>query len=72
MRQLLMGAVLIGAALLVTFAVASLLQGWALASRSAGAEPFAVEKITPDTAITRAVRTEPGHSVVPVSRPFDM
>ena len=71
MRQLLMGVVLLGAALTVTFAAASLLQGWALANRSAAAEPFAVEKITPDTA-KRAARTEPGHSVVLLSRHIEM
>jgi hypothetical protein len=72
MRQLLMGAVLLGAALTVTFAAASLLQGWAIANRSAAAEPFMVEKITPDTAAKRAARNEPGHSVVLVSRHIDM
>ena len=73
MRQLLMGAVLLGAALMVTFAAASLLQGWQLANHSAAAEPFVVEKITPDTTSKRAARNnEPGHSVVLVSRPFEM
>jgi hypothetical protein len=73
MRQLLMGAVLLGAALMVTFAAASLLQGWALSSHSAAAEPFAVEKITPDTTTAkRALRSEPGHSVILVSRHFEM
>jgi hypothetical protein len=72
MRQLLMGAVLLGAALMVTFAAASLLQGWALANRSA-AEPFVVEKITPDTTTAkRAARNEPGHSVVLVSHHIEM
>ncbi|HLG45259.1 MAG TPA: hypothetical protein VKY24_03370 [Reyranella sp.] len=71
MRQLLMGAVLLGAALMVTFAAASLLQGWALANRSA--EPFVVEKITPDTTTAkRAPRNEPGHSVVLVSHHIEM
>lgn len=69
MRQLLMGAVLLGAALLVTFAAASVLQGWAMANHSASAEPFVVEKITP---AKRATRNEPGHSVVLASRPFEM
>jgi hypothetical protein len=64
MRQLLMGVVLLGAALIVTFAAASLLQGWALANRTASAEPFAVEKITPATTAKRATRDEPGHSLV--------
>jgi hypothetical protein len=73
MRQLLMGAVLLGAALMVTFAAASLLQGWALANRSAAAEPFVVEKITPATTTAkRAARDEPGHSVVLVSRHIEM
>jgi hypothetical protein len=74
MRQLLMGVVLLGAALVVTFAAASLLQGWALSNRTASAEPFAVEKITPDTnTARRAARSEPGHSVVLVSsRRVDM
>lgn len=73
MRQLLMGAVLLGAALMVTFAAASLLQGWALAHRSAVAEPFVVEKITPGTAAAkRAARNEPGHSVVLVSHHIEM
>ena len=64
MRQLLMGVVLLGAALMVTFAAASLLQGWAIAKRSAAAEPFAVEKITPAATAKRAARDQPGHSVV--------
>jgi hypothetical protein len=72
MRQLLMGVVLLGAALMVTFAAASLLQGWALSNRSAAAEPFAVEKITPGMTAKRAMREEPGHSVVLVSRHIDM
>jgi hypothetical protein len=71
MRQLLMGVVLLGAALIVTFAAASVLQGWAVAKRSAAAEPFVVERITPDTT-KRAARTEPGHSVVLVSRHIEM
>jgi hypothetical protein len=73
MRELLMGAVLLGAALMVTFAAASVLQGWALSSHSASAEPFVVEKITPGTTTAkRAPRSEPGHSVILVSRHFEM
>lgn len=73
MRQLLMGVVLLGTALVVTFAAASLLQGWALANRSATAEPFVVERITPDTnTAKRAARSEPGHSVILVSRHIEM
>lgn len=73
MRQLLVGVALLGAALMVTFAAASLLQGWALTNRSAAAEPFAVEKITPGTsAAKRTTRDEPGHSVVLVSRHIEM
>ena len=73
MRQLLMGVVLLGAALMVTFAAASLLQGWALSNHSAAAEPFVVEKITPGTATAkRAARNEPGHSVILVSRHIEM
>jgi hypothetical protein len=68
MRQLLMGVVLLGAALVVTFAAASLLQGWALADHSAAAEPFVVERISPaNTAAKRVPREEPGHSVNLVS-----
>jgi hypothetical protein len=67
MRQLLMGVVLLGVALTVTFAAASLLQGWAIANRSAAAEPFVVEKITPPTTAKRPTRDVPGHSVVLVS-----
>jgi hypothetical protein len=68
MRQLLMGVVLLGVALTVTFAAASLLQGWALANHSASAEPFAVERVTPGTATAkRAMRDEPGKSVNLVS-----
>jgi hypothetical protein len=73
MRQLLMGAVLLGAALMVTFAAASVLQGWALSSHSASAEPFVVEKITPGTTTAkRAPRSAPGHNVILVSRHFEM
>jgi hypothetical protein len=71
MRQLLLGVVLLGAALMVTFAAASLLQGWAMANRSASAEPFVVERITPDMT-KRAARNEPGHSVVLVTRHIEM
>ena len=68
MRQLLMGVVLLGAALMVTFAAASVLQGWAMANRTAAAEPFEVEKITPATnTAKRATRDAPGHSVTLVS-----
>jgi hypothetical protein len=72
MRQLLVGVVLLGAALMITFAAASLLQGWALANRTAAMEPFAVEKITPAATAKRTTRDEPGHSVVPASRRIDM
>jgi|HubBroStandDraft_5_1064220.scaffolds.fasta_scaffold499310_2 hypothetical protein len=68
MRQLLMGVVLLGAALMVTFAAASVLQGWALTNHSAAAEPFVVERISPaTTAAKRVPREEPGHSVSLVS-----
>lgn len=72
MRQLLMGVVLLGTALMVTFAAASLLQGWALANRSAAAEPFVVERVTPATTVKRATRDEPGHSVIAVSHHIEM
>ncbi len=72
MRQLLMGAVLLGAALMVTFAAASLLQGWAMSNHSASAEPFAVERITPAITAKRTTRDEPGHSVILVSRHIEM
>jgi hypothetical protein len=64
MRQLFVGVALLGAALMVTFAAASFLQGWAAASHMATAEPFVVEKIVPASTFTRAARTEPGRSVV--------
>lgn len=58
---------------MVTFAAASLLQGWALANHSAAAEPFVVEKITPGTnTAKRAARNETGHSVILVSRRIEM
>ena len=73
MRQLLMGVDLLGAALVVTFAAASLLQGWALANRSTAAEPFVVEKITPGaTTAKHAARNEPGHSVILANRHIEM
>ncbi len=72
MRQLLMGVVLLGAALMVTFAAASVLQGWAVANHSASAEPFAVERVTPATTVKRGTRAEPGHSVILVSRHIEM
>jgi hypothetical protein len=68
MRQLMMGAVLLGAALMITFAAASVLQGMAVANRTAAAEPFAIEKITPASTATRGLRNEPGRSVVLASR----
>ena len=72
MRQLLMGAVLLGAALMVTFAAASLLEGWAMSNHSASAEPFVVERITPATTAKRTTRDETGHSVILVSRHIEM
>ena len=72
MRQLLMGVVLLGAALTVTFAAASVLQGWAMSNHSASAEPFVVERITPATTAKRTTRDEPGHSVILVSRHIEM
>lgn len=72
MRQLFMGAALLGVALMVTFAAASLLQGWALANHTDQATPFMVEKIVPASTAKRITRSdEPGHSVVLVSRGVD-
>jgi hypothetical protein len=64
MRQLFVGVALLGAALMVTFAAASFLQGWAAANRLATAQPFVVDKIVPASTFTRATRPEPGRSVV--------
>jgi hypothetical protein len=59
MRHFIVGTALLVVSLIVTFGAASVLQGMAVANRTASAEPFTVDKIRPDTAVTRTQRNEP-------------
>ena len=59
MRHFIVGATLLVAALVVTFGVASVLQGIATANPPAASEPFVVDKIKPADPGNRAPRNEP-------------
>lgn len=73
MRHFIVGAGLLAVALLVTFAAASVLQGMAVANRTVSTEPFVIDRIRPDAAVTRTPRSEPtgGRSIILRTRPAD-
>jgi hypothetical protein len=58
MRHFIVGTTLLAVALIVTFGVASVLQGMATATRPVAPEPFVVDKIRPATG-DRVPRNEP-------------
>jgi predicted DNA-binding transcriptional regulator AlpA len=70
MRHFIVGAGLLVVALLVTFAAASVLQGMAVANKTASSEPFVIDKIRPADTVNRNPRNEPlgGRSVVLANR----
>jgi hypothetical protein len=71
MRHFIVGAAMLVIGLIVTFAVASVLQGMAVANRTVTKEPFTIEKIRPDANANRTPRNEPaGRSVGFAGRRF--
>jgi hypothetical protein len=59
MRHIIIGAAMLVIGLVVTFGAASVLQGMAVANRTATTEPFTIDKIRPDASVDRAPRNEP-------------
>ncbi|CAN5661948.1 hypothetical protein BH10PSE6_BH10PSE6_03480 [soil metagenome] len=59
MRHFIVGATLLIGALVVTFGVASVLQGMAAANRPVASEPFVIDKIKPAATVNRPPRSEP-------------